>query len=98
MSFIKGLRCRECGHRYPEEVLCVCEYCFGSLEVEYDYEEIKKVLSREKINKREKNVWRYRELLPLKREPTDGLNTGFTPLFKAEKLGKKIGMRELYII
>lgn len=97
MSFIKGLRCRECGHRYPEEVLYVCEYCFGSLEVEYDYEEIKKVLSREKINKREKNMWRYRELLPLKREPTDGLNTGFTPLFKAEKLGKKIGIRELYI-
>jgi threonine synthase len=97
MGFVKGLRCRECGHHYPKEALYVCEFCFGSLEVEYDYEGIGKMLNREVIEEREKNMWRYRELLPLEEEPTDGFNTGFTPLFKAEKLGKKIGIKELYI-
>jgi threonine synthase len=97
VGFVKGLRCRECGHHYPKEALYVCEFCFGSLEVEYDYEGIKGMLNRETIEEREENMWRYRELLPLEREPTDGLSTGFTPLFKAERLGKKIGIRELYI-
>lgn len=97
MGFVKGLRCRECGHHYPKEALYVCEFCFGSLEVEYDYEGIGKMLNREVIEEREKNMWRYRELLPLEKEPTDGFNTGFTPLFKAEKLGKKIGIKDLYI-
>ncbi len=97
MSFVKGLRCRECGHHYPKEALYVCEFCFGSLEVEYDYEGIGKMLNREVIEEREKNMWRYRELLPLEKEPTDGFNTGFTPLFRAEKLGKKIGIKDLYI-
>lgn len=97
MGFVKGLRCRECGHHYPKEALYVCEFCFGSLEVEYDYEGIGKMLNREVIEGREKNMWRYKELLPLEKEPTDGFNTGFTPLFKAEKLGKKIGIKGLYI-
>jgi threonine synthase len=97
VGFVKGLRCRECGHHYPKEALYVCEFCFGSLEVEYDYEGIGKMLNREVIEEREKNMWRYRELLPLEKEPTDGFNTGFTPLFKAEKLGKKIGIKDLYI-
>lgn len=75
----------------------MCEYCFGSLEVEYDYLGITKVLSRDIIEGREKNMWRYKELLPLKGEATDGIGTGYTPFFKAEKLGEKIGIKELYI-
>ncbi len=97
MSFIKSLRCRECGHIYPQEALYVCEFCFGSLEVEYDYKMIRKKLNREKVEKRAKNMWRYRELLPLENEPTDGLSTGYTPFFKAEKLGKSLGLDNLYI-
>lgn len=97
MSYVKGLRCRECGRRYPEEPLYVCEFCFGSLEVEYDYEGVKASMSREVIESRDKNMWRYRELLPLSGEPASGFSTGFTPFFKAERLGKKIGIRNLYI-
>lgn len=97
MSFIKGLRCRECGHHYPKEALYVCEFCFGSLEVEYDYEGIKKMLNTEVIEKRGENMWRYKELLPLEKEPADGLSTGFTPFIKADRLGKRIGIKELYI-
>ncbi|MDI6731355.1 MAG: threonine synthase [Candidatus Margulisbacteria bacterium] len=97
MSYIKGLRCRECGREYPKEVLFVCEYCFGSLEVIYDYEKIKEKLTREAIASRPKNLWRYRELLPIEGSPTDGLNSGFTPLFRAHNLGKALGVDELYI-
>lgn len=97
MSYIKGLKCRECGRAYPAEPVYVCEWCFGSLEVDYNYEEIGKVLTKETIQSREKNHWRYRELLPLNGKPAVGANTGFTPLIKAENLGKKLGVKEIYI-
>lgn len=97
MSYMKGLRCRECGREYPKQALYVCEYCFGSLEVAYDYEAIKKVLTREKITKGPKSLWRYRELLPIDGDPTVGFYSGYTPLVKAEILAKELGVKELYI-
>ncbi|MCM8830975.1 MAG: threonine synthase [Candidatus Omnitrophica bacterium] len=97
MSYIKGLRCRECNRRYPKEPLYVCEYCFGPLEVEYDYERIKEVLTRKEIESRPKNLWRYRELLPIDGKPSDGLHSGFTPLVRAKNLEKFLGVKELYI-
>ena len=97
MSYVKGLKCRECGRQYPKEPLYVCEYCFGPLEVEYDYEKIKKKLTKELIESRPENLWRYRELLPIDSDPTDGLNSGFTPLIRARNLEKALGVRELYI-
>lgn len=97
MSFLKGLRCRECAREYPAKPLFVCEYCFGSLEVDYDYPAIQKKLSRDLIEARPKNIWRYRELLPIDGEPTVGFHTGMTPFFRAERLGKVLGVKELYI-
>ncbi|MDP2940291.1 MAG: threonine synthase [Candidatus Omnitrophota bacterium] len=97
MSFIKGLKCRECARVYPKEALYVCEYCFGPLEVDYDYAKIKKVLNPKVIAKRPKNMWRYRELLPIDGKPTDGLDSGFTPLIRAKNLEKALGVKELYI-
>ena len=49
MSYVLGLKCRECGREYPKDVLFVCEYCFGSLEVNYDYKAIKKNLTKETL-------------------------------------------------
>ncbi len=97
MGYMKGLKCRECHRIYPAEAIYVCEFCFGSLEVDYDYEKIKRVLSREKIEKGPKSIWRYRELLPIDGEPTVGFHAGFTPLFRADNLAKIFGMKELYI-
>ncbi|MDP2912889.1 MAG: threonine synthase [Candidatus Omnitrophota bacterium] len=97
MSFVKGLKCRECGRAYPKEALYVCEYCFGSLEVVYNYDKIKEALSRKVIESRPKNLWRYRELLPIDGKPADGLNSGFTPLVKADNLARALGVKELYI-
>jgi len=97
MSYIKGLKCRECGRQYPKEALYVCEYCFGPLEVDYDYEKIKKKLTKEVIASRPQNLWRYRELMPIDGKPKDGLNSGFTPLITARNLGKTLRIEELYI-
>jgi threonine synthase len=97
MSFVLGLQCRECGQEYEKKPLHVCENCFGPLEIHYDYAGIKKSLSREKIAARERNLWRYRELLPIDGEPRVGLYSGFTPLVRAHRLGAALGVKELYV-
>jgi len=97
MNYIKGLKCKECNREFPISPVHVCEFCFGPLEVVYEYGEIKKVLTREKIKQRSKSMWRYQELLPLEGDPTVGINVGFTPLIKAEGLAKALGVKELYI-
>ncbi len=97
MGHVKGLKCRECGREYKVDPIYVCEFCFGPLEVVYDYEGIKKVLTREKIVSRPYNLWRYRELLPIDGEPTCGLHSGCTPLVRADKLADHLGLRKLYI-
>jgi threonine synthase len=97
MGFVEGLQCRECGRKYDVIPVSVCEFCFGPLEVMYRYDEIMKQLTVEEIMRRPKNMWRYKELLPVDHEPTVGLEVGFTPLIKAQRLAKVMGVRELYI-
>jgi len=97
MSKIKGLKCKECSKRYPAEALHVCEFCFGPLEVEYDYEFIRQELSREAIERGPKSLWRYRALLPIEKEPTVGIHAGFTPLIHARNLGAELGLSALFL-
>ncbi len=97
MSYLKGLKCRECGKEYPKEALHVCELCFGPLEVIYEYDRIREVLTRSAIEKRPPTMWRYKELLPLENAPSVGSEVGFTPLVRAGNLEKALGVRELYI-
>ncbi len=97
MGHVKGLKCRECGREYAVDPIYVCEFCFGPLEVAYDYKAIAKAVTRKKIEQRPQTLWRYRELLPIDGEPQVGLESGFTPLVKAENLAREIGMDELYI-
>ena len=94
---MKALKCRECGREYPLAATHVCEFDFGPLEVAYDYDRIKKSLTKATIQSRAKSMWRYRELLPVAGEPTVGLQVGFTPLVKADRLAKVLGIRELWI-
>ncbi len=97
MGYVQALKCRECGREYPKGPINICEFCFGPLEVVYQYDEIAKVLSREKIAARPPDMWRYRELLPLDEAPTVGKNVGYTPLVRAENLARKLGVSELYL-
>lgn len=96
-GFMKALKCRECGREYPLEATHVCEFDFGPLEVVYDYARIKTSLTRAALAGRPHTMWRYRELLPVADEPTVGRQVGFTPLIKADRLAKRLGIRECWI-
>src|SRR5437879_4456496 len=96
-GFMRALKCRECGREYPLAATHVCEFDFGPLEVVYDYDHIKRFLTRAAIQSRPKTMWRYRELLPVAEAPTVGLQVGFTPLIKADRLARRLGIRELWI-
>ncbi|MDQ6971448.1 MAG: threonine synthase [Mariprofundaceae bacterium] len=96
-SIVRALKCRECGQEYPIEPTHVCEFCFGPLEVVYDYDKLKGKFTRELIESRPQTMWRYKELLPIDGEPTVGDQNGFTPLVRARRLEKVLGVKELYI-
>ena len=91
------LRCHLCKTSFAAGALWVCDQCLGPLEVTYDYETIARGLSRALIEARPRNLWRYRELLPIEGEPRTGLHSGFTPLVRAHRLAARLGVRELYI-
>jgi threonine synthase len=97
MSFVKGLRCRECGAESPVAPLHVCDVCFGPYEVVYDYDAMRGVVTREAIERRAPNLWRYRELLPIEGEPRIGLHSGMTPLVRADRLAAALGVHELWV-
>ena len=97
MSYVKSLRCRECGSDYPIEPQYVCDFCFGPLEVSYDYDAIARVISRERITKGPLTMWRYHDLLPVDAEIALDMHTGFTPLIRAKNLGRLLGLNNLYI-
>lgn len=97
MSFVTGLTCRECGKSFPNQPVAGCDECFAPLKVDYDYSAIGKVLTRDRIRSRDNSIWRYRELLPVDDDPKVGLSTGFTPMVRAERLGRVLGIDELYL-
>jgi threonine synthase len=96
-DFVRGLKCRVCGKAYPKKPLNYCEDDFGPLEVDYDYDAIREVVNRGKIELRPFNMWRYRELLPIDGEPTVGPLVGGTPLVKAHRLAEALGVEKLWI-
>ena len=97
MSHVKGLRCRECAREYPIEPLNVCDFCFGPLEVAYDYDSIARSISRKSIANGPLTIWRYHELLPVDDDYVMDMGTGFTPLIRAKNLGRLLGLNNLYI-
>jgi threonine synthase len=96
MKFVAGLTCHLCGATYPPKASWVCTDCLGPLEVTYDYDAVRKVISRELIESRPRSIWRYLELLPVI-EPRTGFHSGFTPLVRATRLAEELGVSEVYI-
>jgi len=96
VGYAKSLRCRKCGQEYPLQPMNICEFCLGPLEVNYDYKAMAGEVTREKIAAGPQSMWRYRDLLPVEDQEID-LGTGFTPLVKAENLGRELGLDNLYI-
>ncbi|GAI29897.1 unnamed protein product, partial [marine sediment metagenome] len=74
----------------------LCDFCFSPLEVSYDYKAMAEGLSREKLAGGPLSMWRYRDMLPVEGKEVD-IGAGFTPLVKADNLGRELGLDRLYI-
>ncbi len=94
MVQIKSLQCRECKKEYAPIFKYICDECFGPLDVNYDFPSVNK----DTFANREHTYWRYFELLPIaEKSNIVSIGAGMTPLIKAEKLGKALGLNKLYI-
>ena len=105
---VTHLRCRECRTEYPLEALYVCDRCFGPLEVAYDHSRLAGDVDglRRRIQAGPQNIWRYADFLPVLDGPPGpsgrlasrtGLPAGCTPLIKADRLAKRLGLREVWV-
>jgi len=92
-----GLRCEACGATAAAEAAAVCDACWGPLECAYDMAAVRASLAREPIGGRPRNVWRYRELLPVSPPAELASHVGFTPLVAAPRLAARLGIAELWI-
>ena len=89
-----NLQCRECNKEYEPTFKYICDECFGPLDVKYTFPSISSDLFKD----REMTYWRYFELLPIEdKNNVVSIEAGMTPLVKAEKLGKELGLNNLYI-
>ncbi|HWB70935.1 MAG TPA: threonine synthase [Egibacteraceae bacterium] len=101
MSYVQGLRCRECGRQVDIAAVHVCEFCFGPLEVVYAYDAMRGRVTRERIEAGPRTIWRYAPLLPELpgTDPADrvDLGAGCTPLVPAPRLGALLGLEDLWV-
>lgn len=97
MKYVEGLRCRECGRGYPVAPQHVCEFCWGPLEVVYDYEAIASEVSRSSIADGPESIWRYAALLPDPGGERVDLGAGWTPLRPAPRLAAELGLDSLWL-
>jgi threonine synthase len=97
MSFATNLRCRECHREYPLEARHVCDFCFGPVEVAYDYDGIRRNVTRASIEAGPASLWRYKDFLPCDADNAIDIGAGYTPLIRAQNLGRALGLNNLYI-
>ncbi len=98
MDHVTGCRCVRCGahyHAYPNTTTCLCG---GMLDVEYDYDYVRSHMTRTALEARPHDMWRYRELLPIEPDtPAPPLRVGWTPLYRADELASRLGLKSLYV-
>jgi threonine synthase len=93
----RALKCKECGTEYELKAAHVCEMCFGPLEVAYDYDALRRTVTRESIQAGPNSIWRYRAFLPVATDQPIDVGTGMTPLVKANRLARRLGLKNLFI-
>lgn len=101
MGYVRGLHCRECGRETAIAPVHVCEFCFGPLEVSYDYDAMRGNVTRASIEAGPRSIWRYADLLPVLpgsdlTQRVD-LGAGFSPLIPAPRLGAALGLDDLWL-
>jgi threonine synthase len=94
---VTALSCKECGADYPLEARFVCDACFGPLEVRYDYSALDAESAKRRIQAGPQSIWRYCDFLPFEAPPRTVLAAGVTPLVRADRLAKRLGLREVWV-
>ena len=99
MKNVKYAQCVKCGKIYEATPNLTNCQCGGILDIIYDYDYIKTVLTKEKLAaRRDNSMWRYRELLPVEEDtPNTPLRVGWSPLYEADTLAKQLGIKKLYV-
>lgn len=92
-----SLICKECGAEYEPLATHVCEFCFGPLELGYDYDALRRHVTRESICAGPNSIWRYRPFLPVATDSPIDVGTGMTPLVRSNRLARRLGLKNLYI-
>ena len=98
-TYFKHLECSRCKTTYSKDgIYNLCEKCQNPLLARYDLEKARGILRKEKFWRRHPNMWRYWEMLPIEnKQNIITLQEGFTPIFKANNLGRKYGLKGLFI-
>ncbi|TKJ36003.1 MAG: threonine synthase [Planctomycetes bacterium B3_Pla] len=96
--FVTHLECCRCGQTYEsEQVTNLCR-CGSPLLVRYDLEKVKASITKDRLALRKPDLWRYRELLPVKEsENIVSLGEGMTPVLHLRRLGAGLGLSNLYM-
>lgn len=99
MSYLTHLECAYCGKVHDAGLLQnLCTDCSKPLLARYDFDGVKKILTKELLSDRPANLWRYSEVLPVENAENQlCLGEGFTPLIKAHRLSQSVNFENLYI-
>jgi threonine synthase len=95
--FATDLRCRACDTAHPRAAIAACEACGAPLDPAYDWERLRSVADRDRLARRPRTIWRYRELLPVDDDPRVAQDVGWTPLVEAPALARELGVARLWI-
>ena len=96
-SFCTKLVSKEGNTEYPLKAMHICEETFAPLEVAYDYDLMRRHVTRETIEAGPNSIWRYRAFLPVEGDDLIDVGTGMTPLVKSKRLARRLGLKNLYI-
>ena len=96
-TFCQALSCRVCATEHPLEATGSCSRCFGPLDPVYDWDGLRRTVTRERIEAGPTSIWRYADLLPVAVPDEPRLAPGFTPLVPAPRLAEELGVRELWL-
>jgi threonine synthase len=94
---VEALRCRVCEAEYPAVASGTCLRCFGPLEPVYDWDAIGRKATRERIEAGPRSLWRYEALLPTAAPDSAAGGPGWTPLVRAPRLARALGIGELFL-
>ncbi|MGH7642308.1 MAG: threonine synthase [Candidatus Dormibacteria bacterium] len=97
MSDLFQLHCEQCGRKFGNGPLVLCEDCFAPLEVNLDLPAVRAAINRDAIERRSPDIWRYSEFLPVAEGFQSDLPVGFTPLLRAAELGRRLGSQDLWL-